>query len=133
MDEYLSNSIGSPSSGGIPTKASSKSRLFTGRKRHQCSNLLNLTTSFPDNAVGLNVQRAKQHHERLSMRHIHIPSMHTYIGILSVIYVTCASGNISTIFVQTTAGAIALQVIPSNAYSFPTVFVRPITAALDVE
>lgn len=42
------DSVRRPSSGGIPTKASSKSSLFTSRKCHQRCDFFNLTTSFPD-------------------------------------------------------------------------------------
>ena len=57
-----------------------------------------------------------------------------FFGILSVMYLTCASGIAATIAVRTTAGATALHVMsPVSAYSFPMVLVRPITAAFDAE
>ena len=56
-----------------------------------------------------------------------------FIGILSVIYLTCSGGIFSTISVRTTAGHKALHVMPVSAYSLPIVLVSPMTAALLAE
>ena len=56
-----------------------------------------------------------------------------FMGILSVMYLTCASGSLSTIAVRTTAGARALTVMPVSAYSLPCTLVMPMTAALEEE
>ena len=56
-----------------------------------------------------------------------------FIGILSVMYLTCAAGIAATISVRTTAGARQLHVIPlPSANSLPITLVKPITAAFDV-
>ena len=55
------------------------------------------------------------------------------MGILSVMYLTCSGVNWSKIGVRTTAGATAFTQIPSVATSFPSDFVKPMTAALVAE
>src|ERR1019366_1083025 len=47
-----------------------------------------------------------------------------FIGILSVMYLTCAGGMTSTNGVWITAGASALMVTPVSAYSLPWTLVR---------
>ena len=56
-----------------------------------------------------------------------------FIGIFSVMYVTCAAGIASTIGVRMTAGASAFTVMPVSASSLPWLFVIPITAAFEAE